>query len=79
MVPEEPEVRRLAAVTLGRMKAEETLPALRSMIEVEGLQGGAGYACAWAINQITGEEIPDIPPFIVTEDNWFLTPVNEPQ
>jgi HEAT repeat protein len=73
--PEEAEVRRMAAIALGRMKAEECLPQLRDILALESVQSDVGYACAWAINQMTGEPIPDIRPNMDLEDKWFLTPI----
>ena len=77
---EEPEselVGRMAAVSLGRMKAAKTLPTLRSVYKNLTLDCGAGYACAWAIWQLTGEEIPPLAPRIVMENGWFLMPIVE--
>ena len=67
----------MAAVSLGRMKAAKTLPTLRSVYKNLTLDCGAGYACAWAIWQLTGEEIPPLAPRIVMENGWFLMPIVE--
>ena len=56
------------------MKATATLDAVRAMGKAEGVQSEVGFACAWAIFQMTGEKIPAIDPLIVWERNWFLTP-----
>ncbi|HUG92773.1 MAG TPA: hypothetical protein VML55_18170 [Planctomycetaceae bacterium] len=68
--PEFEIVRQAAAVSLGRMKAEVELPVLR---RYDG--GPVGYACQWAIHQITGEPIPEIEP-LRQETTWFLTPLD---
>lgn len=75
--PESELVGRMAAVSLGRMKAAQMLPTLRSVFKNLTLDCGAGYACAWAIWQLTGEEIPPLAPRIVMENGWFLTPIVE--
>ncbi len=69
---------RMAAITLGRMKASKELPALRSALEMADLRSDVGYASAWAIWQITGEEIPALPPDAAWDFDWFLVPVVEP-
>jgi HEAT repeat protein len=73
------QVRWMAAIGLGRMKARDALPILREYTDVakNGLQPLSGSnASAWAINQITGEPIP--PPGIVEHlvTHWFLRPAN---
>lgn len=75
--PEAEQVGRMAAVSLGRMKAAEMLPTLRSVYKSLTLDCGAGHACAWAIWQLTGEEIPPLAPRIVVENGWFLVPITE--
>jgi len=76
MEPESPEIRRMSAVSLGRMKAEEALPVLRQFYEAEGVNSDVGYACAWAIQQITGEPIDQQEPQIHSPLNWFLVPID---
>jgi HEAT repeat protein len=74
MMPEAPEVARMSAVSLGRMKAAHTLDGLRKVRTEIGLQSPIGYAGAWAIQQITGEAIGEIDPVVEMQTNWFLTP-----
>lgn len=71
---EEPLVRRMAAVSLGRLGEPRSLSALRQMVQLEGAAVDTGIACVWAIGRIKGEPLPDIPPTIVAEDDWFLVP-----
>jgi HEAT repeat protein len=73
-MPEDFEVRRMAAVSLGRMKASLALDGLRGIVRSNSLQAALGYAAAWSIRELTGEEIAPVPPFINWEDDWFLTP-----
>lgn len=75
--PESEEVGRMAAVSLGRMKAAKTLPTLRSTRELLSLNCGTGCACAWAIAQLTGEEMPPLGVQVLWEDSWFLVPALE--
>ena len=76
--PEDTEVRRMAAVALGRMRATETVDGLRTAVLRNGIQSPTGYAAAWAIHAITGEEIPTVRPIENWIDGWFLTPLKEP-
>jgi len=77
-VPEEPIVRRMAAIALGRMKADSTLPSLRVTLERDSVQLATGLSAAWAIKQLTGEPIPEMPDSVFRDTNWFLVPVGEP-
>jgi HEAT repeat protein len=73
-IPEDLDVRRMAAVSLGRMKATQTLDSLRDLRKKKDLQTALGYAAAWAIREMTGEEIPAVPPYDMWDESWFLTP-----
>ncbi|MHB8970828.1 MAG: HEAT repeat domain-containing protein [Pirellulaceae bacterium] len=74
MVPEDAEVARMSAVSLGRLKAAHTLEGLRHTRAISGLQSPIGHASAWAIQQITGEAIGEIEPIVEMQSGWFLTP-----
>ena len=76
MFPEEPEVRQMSAVSLGRMHAEDSVPALRRFLREESLESSVGYACAWAIREITREPIPELPVHEVPRMGWFLEPID---
>lgn len=74
MEPEEPEVARMSAVSLGRMKSAHTLTELQAMQQRLGLQHPIGYASAWAAQQISGEPIGELKPIVERQLDWFLTP-----
>lgn len=75
MPPEIEPVRRMAAITIGRMKAEEALPTLRLYHSPGGAVEVVGAACNWAITQLTGETFPPPPVGKRTESGWFLEPI----
>lgn len=62
LMPEAPPVRRMAAVTLGRMQARDALTTLRRFYELETANSEVGYACGWAVHRITGEDLPEPQP-----------------
>src|SRR5262249_28925899 len=74
---EDGRVRRMAAISLGRMKTEDGLSMLRKFYT-----GGrptldpVHNACGWAIEQITGEVTPAAGTFEVPQRDWFLTPID---
>jgi len=76
MFPEHEEVRQTSAVSLGRMHVEDSLPTLRRFLRDESVDSPVGYACAWAIHQITGEPIPEPPIQEVPRLGWFLEPID---
>jgi HEAT repeat protein len=57
---EDPRVRRMAALTLGRVKAKDALPSLRHFYPGRAGSEPVGNACGWAIEQITGDKM--LPP-----------------
>jgi HEAT repeat protein len=75
MPPETASVRRMAAVSLGRMEAREALPALRAYNAPEGAMEPVGGACNWAINRLTGEIFPVASPSRHGGAGWFLEPL----
>jgi HEAT repeat protein len=77
MVPESALVRRMAAVALGHMKAEEQLPALRQVAAGDGEETEIRRACHWSIERLTGEPIPEIPTEEKTVSGWFLEPLEK--
>lgn len=72
--PEQPKVRRMSSVSLGRMKSSDALPALQFTADDE-LPGLIGYTSLWSIDQITGEGLqePEVPPLY--QRDWFLEPL----
>jgi HEAT repeat protein len=73
--PEFDDVRRMAAATLGRMKAESALPTLRKWSSPAGAGGYVAGASNWAVSRITGESFPKAPDLRVWTTNWFLEPL----
>jgi HEAT repeat protein len=66
------EMRRMCVVSLGRMKAESSLPALRRF----GVgQETVARTCLWAIERMTGEPPPALEPAIREINDWFLAPL----
>jgi HEAT repeat protein len=73
--PEEPRVRRMAAITLGRLHAQEALPSLRKhFADHEPSLDPVNNACGWAIEQLTGERLPAPKTIRKMQHDWFLTP-----
>ena len=77
MPPEEDLVRRMSAVAIGRMKASEALDTLEEFHKQDGVGSQVGYACAWAIKQITGEPFEEPKPSIGYYGNFFLEPLRQ--
>ena len=68
-------VRKMAAVSMGRMKAESALPALRQFLSLESVNGDVGYCCAWSLKHMTGRPIDEREPVQRTRTTWFLKPI----
>lgn len=75
VVPETEETRQMSAVSMGRMKAESELPALRKFAAGGGVL--VSRACYWAIERMTGEEPPPLEDVPYTMDAYFLSPIPE--
>ena len=75
-------VRAMAAVSLGRMKAKEAAPELRQIYQDEKELPRVRRACAWALERLTGEKVPELKlslkPREVWYSGWFLEPLNGP-
>ena len=69
-------VRRMAAVSLGRMNAAAAVPTLRRFYRGELSTDPVNNACIWALVRITGEPPP--PPRTIErpERRWFLSPLD---
>lgn len=76
--PESAAVRAMCAITLGRMKSESSLPVLRKWYEVHTHNDHVGRCCGWAIEQITGEKLPDPDVRHIKVGGWFLEPLDPP-
>jgi HEAT repeat protein len=74
--PDDERVRRMAAVSLGRIKAESELPSLR-LVSGDGkpTTDVVAVASRWAISQITGEPLPPPGEVESVQRHWFLVPV----
>ena len=70
--PESGVVRWMAAVGLGRFKAESQLETLRAFAKRDTMFSESGIASSWAIWQITGEAMPPEPADITRIGGWFL-------
>ncbi|MEX0777988.1 MAG: hypothetical protein WD042_19975 [Phycisphaeraceae bacterium] len=77
LAPEATEVRRMSAVSIGRMKAKGQLGALRKFYEQEKDTADIGGACRWAIIQITGQDMPPLKAVDQPMRGWFLEPSGE--
>ena len=67
--PEDDRVRKMSAISIGRMRGEAALPTLREFSE-----GGTepGLASGWAVERITGEKPPPPVPTRRGFGEWFL-------
>ncbi len=75
MNAEDERVRRMSAVSLGRMGAKQALASLRKYYNVGRPIGAPTHdACGWAVARLTGEAMPPLEPATVTQRDWFLTP-----
>lgn len=75
LIPEVEDVRRMSAISLGRMNAEAALPSLRK--HGKWLGETTGQACWWAIERITDEKRPPLPPPSIDDyGDWFLAPLD---
>jgi HEAT repeat protein len=73
--PEYPQVRRMSAITLARLKAKEALPSLRRHFrDGKPSENPVNNACGWAIEQLTGEVMPAPETKRGMQRDWFLTP-----
>ncbi|MEM6470578.1 MAG: hypothetical protein AAF802_13560 [Planctomycetota bacterium] len=75
--PEFEEVRRMCAISLGRMNARSAIKDLR---EFASPMPGSGRACFWSIEKMTGEPIPPFREgFPLDYTDWFLQPLDSDQ
>jgi len=79
MFPEFEPVRRMSAVSLGRLKAKEQLATLRRFYKNDGPETAVGLGCRWAIREITGETLPGPTIRKSFQTRWFLIPLEEPK
>jgi HEAT repeat protein len=70
MEPEDEMMRQMCALSLGRMNAQDAIPSLERYT-----LPGAGQACGWALEKLTGRKPPELPKSVYEESGWFLTPL----
>lgn len=75
--PESSRVRWASAVSLGRMLAKSQVPQMRAFLGPKVGPDFTSLAIRWAINELTGELLPDAEPSIVSKSGWFLEPLDE--
>jgi HEAT repeat protein len=74
---EEPRVRWMCAVALGRMKAADSLPTLEQFYpSKKPALDPVNNACGWAIEQITGNRMPAPEDIILPQRGWFLVTID---
>jgi HEAT repeat protein len=84
MPPEDPRVRRMSAIALGRLRSKDAKGAKDADFALQVLQGFAPgetlsaepvfNACAWALERITGEKMPKAVTIRREVIDWFLSP-----
>src|SRR5262245_7118109 len=75
-VIEDLRVRRMSAVSLGRMKATEAVGSLRKYYPRRLTAEDFPNACGWALERITGEKLPESGTVEVIQKGWFLEPID---
>jgi HEAT repeat protein len=72
---EDDRIRRMAAISLGRLQARSALPSLeKNSFDRQPPTDSVQTACQWAIERLTGE--PPVPPKVIQrmDRDWFLVP-----
>ena len=69
---EEPLVRRMAAVSLGRMSVPAVAATLEKTMNAGETPDEVAAACHWALEQIAGPTTPPLEPRRVRQRGWFL-------
>jgi HEAT repeat protein len=73
--PEDIRVRRMCAITLGRIQGKEALDSLRKWFWArEPAEDPINNACGWAIERLTGEAVPPPKTLRKVQQDWFLMP-----
>jgi HEAT repeat protein len=67
-------VRRMSAIALGRMKAEEAVDFVRKYYPGKLSVEPFPNACGWALQEIAGEPLPTSGTADVVQKGWFLEP-----
>jgi HEAT repeat protein len=66
-------VKQMGAVALARIQAVDQAPLLREMATAM-LPLPLRAAMRWAVQELTGEELPPLEPMTAGQGNWFLEP-----
>jgi HEAT repeat protein len=74
IMEEDLRVRRMSAITLGRMKAQEAVESLRQYYPRKLTTEPFPNACGWALQEITGEPLPKAATVEASQTGWFLEP-----
>lgn len=69
-------VRRMCAISLGRMKAEEAVEGLSKYYPKSLSADPFPNACGWGLEQITGEKLPTSGIAKVPQRGWFLESID---
>lgn len=72
--PEDPGLRLMCAISLGRMKAKEAIDGLKMNFPMRLSTSAFVCACGWAMEQITGKPQPVAPVERTYYLGWFLEP-----
>jgi hypothetical protein len=73
MEPEDDRVRRMSAISIGRMKSESAVATIRKFATDDS--GYVQRSCYWALEQLTGETPPPLDTFLLKITDWFLVPI----
>ena len=74
--PDDPRLRRMAAIALGRMNAKQSLEVLRERAAIDlAMTDLVTSACRWSAFHIMGEPLPKVLPALVPQRDWFLMPL----
>lgn len=65
-------VRWASAVSLGRLRATSQVPRMREFLGPAVSPVVTSLAIRWAINEITGELLPNAKPMVISKTGWFL-------
>ena len=68
-------VKRICVISLGRMKAVDYADDFRRDLQKSMSNDKFSFARRWAINQMTGEEIPEPKGDLIGNGSWFLDPI----
>ncbi len=79
MVEELPLVRRMSAISIGRMRAKSQLKPLKELLGGEIHATPVGHAIGWAIEQLSGEKLPVAPARSVVRRGWLIEPLPSAQ